>query len=119
MAKKENRVTPIRITDPDKGTVYELDFSRQSVRFAEGRGFKISELLEYPQSNIPAFWYYAFRKNHGDMSRKQTDEMLEELGGLTPEMLERLVQLYQAPNASLIANEDDDERKNSRLMVEM
>lgn len=119
MAKKDKRVEPIRITDPESGAVYVLEFSRQSVRFAESRGFKISELLDFPQTNIPAFWYYSFRKNNGDVSRAQTDAILEDMGGLSPAILERLVQLYQAPNESLIADSDDDKRKNSRFMVEM
>ena len=119
MAKKDNRVTPIRITDPESGEAYVLEFSRQSVKFAEARGFKISELLDFPQTNIPAFWYYAFRKNHGEMSRAQTDALLDEMGGITSEVLERLVQLYNAPTESLIASSDEAERKNSRFLVEM
>lgn len=53
MAKNENKVLPMKITDPDTGEVYVLEFSRESVRFAEQRGFKISELLDFPQTNIP------------------------------------------------------------------
>lgn len=119
MTKKEKRINPIRITNSESNEVYVLEFSRQSVKFAENRGFKISELLDFPQTNIPAFWYYAFRKNHGEMSRAQTDALLDEMGGLTSEVLERLVQLYNAPSESLIASSDEAERKNSRFLVEM
>ena len=56
MAKTDNKVSPIRITDPETNDTYVLEFSRESVRFAEQRGFKISELLDFPQSNIPAFF---------------------------------------------------------------
>lgn len=92
--------------------------ARESVRFAEMRGFKISELTDYPQTNIPALFYYAFRKNHKNISRNQADAMLDELGGLTTEVIERLVQLYNLPNESLILL-DESERKNSKLTVEL
>lgn len=118
MAKKDvERVNPIRITDPDTNDVYTLEFSRESVKFAEARGFKIGELLDYPQTNIPALFFYAFRMHHQNVARANTDKLLDSLGGLTENELFRLVSLYQAPNEALISG--DDKRKNSRLMVEM
>ena len=83
MAKNENKVLPMKITDPDTGEVYVLEFSRESVRFAEQRGFKISELLDFPQTNIPNLFFYAFRKNHKNVARDKTDKFLDELGGLS------------------------------------
>lgn len=118
MAKNENKVNPIRITDPDTSEVFVLEFSRESVRFAEQRGFKITELTDFPQTNIPAFFFYAFRMHHKNVARAKTDAMLEELGGLTTAMLERLVQLYNVPNESLIATEEGG-AKNARLTVEL
>lgn len=95
-----------------------LEFSRESVRFAEQRGFKITELTDFPQTNIPALFYYAFRKNHKNISRGQADDMLEEMGGLTTELIERLVQLYNVPNESLILT-DESGRKNGKWTVEL
>ena len=117
MAKNENRVAPIKITD-GKGNTYELDFSRESVKFAESRGFDISNLLTFPQTNIPALWYYAFRKNHKNVARNKTDELLDAIGALKTEELERLVQLYNQPNEALILA-NGEERKNSQITVEM
>lgn len=114
----ENRVKPIRINDPETKETYVLEFSRDSVRFAEMRGFKISELTDFPQINIPAFFFYAFRKNHKNVAREKTDRILEELGGLTPAEIGRLVELYNQPNESLIITEEEG-RKNSRLTVEL
>lgn len=118
MDKIENKVAPMRITDPDTGEVYVLEFSRDSVRFAEQRGFKITELTDFPQMNIPAFFFYAFRKNHKSLSRDKADKLLADLGGLMPAEIERLVQLYNQPNESLIMM-DEGGRKNSRLTVEL
>ena len=118
MAKNENKINPMCITDPDTGETYVLEYSRESVRFAEQRGFKISELLDYPQTNITALFFYAFRKNHKHIARDKTDRLLEDLGGLTAKEIGRLADLYNQPNESLIVAEET-ERKNCRLTVEM
>lgn len=118
MARNENRVKPMVIT-LKSGEQYTLEFSRDSVKFAEDRKFNISELLDYPQTNIPALWFYAFRKNHKNMARSQTDKILmEEMGGLTKEEIERLVQLYNQPTESLVIV-DESGRKNSAVTVEL
>ena len=115
----ENKLNPIKITDPETNETYVLEFSKESVKFAEERRFNISELLDYPQTNIPALWFYAFRKNHKNVARNQTDKLLEELGGLTKDEIARLVQLYNEPANSLLIMEDEDSRKNVRLTVEL
>lgn len=38
MAKNENKVLPMKITDPDTGEVYVLEFSRESVRVCGTEG---------------------------------------------------------------------------------
>ena len=118
MSKSERKVNPMRITDPDTNDVYVLEFSRESVRFAEQRGFKISELTDFPQTNIPALWFFAFRKNHKEVARDKTDKLLEELGGLTSREIGRLAELYNQTNESLIISEENG-RKNCRLTVEL
>lgn len=119
MAKEAaKKVNAIVLTDPDSGEQYTLEFSRDSVRYAEQRGFKIGELTDFPQTNIPALFHYAFRKNHKFVSKEKTDKMLEELGGLSPAEIGRLAELYNQPNEALI-NQEEGGRKNSRLTLEM
>ena len=117
MAKNDNRLKPMKITT-ENGETYTLEFSRESVRFAESRGFDINELTKFPQTNIPALFFFAFRKNHRDIARNQADSMLEELGGLTPEEIERLSRLYNEPTESLILTEEGG-RKNAKMTVEL
>lgn len=114
--KTENRVKPMSITFPDTNETYTLDFSRESVRFAESRGFKISELTDFPQTNIPALFFHAFRKNHQNVSRDKTDKMLDAMEGLTPEELGRLVELYNNTNDTLILT-DEGSSKNRKATV--
>ena len=98
MAKADNKVNPMRITDPDTGEVYVLEYSRESVRFAEQRGFKITELTDFPQTNIPALFFYAFRKNHRSLPRDKTDKHHEDHGGLTAAEITRHEEHYNKPN---------------------
>lgn len=115
----QDRVNPLRITDNETGKLYELDFSRESVKFAENRGFKIDEIPVFPVTRIPELFYYAFRKNHKNVARSQTDSLLDDMGGLSSVVLERLVQLYnQAALTHLIAT-DEDAGKNAKVTVEL
>ena len=113
------RVNPIRITDSDTDEVYVLEFSRESVKFAEMRGFKYNEVGDFPQTNVPALFYYAFRKNHKNVPREKTDKLLNELGGLTSEEISRLIALYLQPLGDLIITDEEGRSKNGRLTVEM
>lgn len=114
------RINPLRITDNDTGNTYELDFSRESVAFAEGREFRLEDVTDFPVTKIPALWYYAFRKNHKNVARSQTDALLDKIGGLTDAMLERLLLLYnQAALSNNILQTKEDLEKNARVTVEL
>ena len=76
----QDRVQPVRVNDNKTGMAYELDFSRESVKFAENRGFKVDELTVFPVTRIPELFYYAFRKNHKNVARSQTDALLDGMG---------------------------------------
>lgn len=115
----EERVNPIRITDHDTEKTYELDFSRESVRFAEARGFEPEHISRFPSTKVPELFYYAFRKNHKNMSRSQTDDLLNKIGGLTGEMLARLIDLFRQAGLAHVIALDEDMEKNSKVTVEM
>lgn len=113
-------VEPIRITDNDTGKVYELDFSRESVKFIERQGFKVEETFDFPNVNIPKLFYFAFRKNHRNVSLQQATDLLEKMGGLTEKIATRLVDLYnQATMANNVIQTDEDLEKNSHVVVEL
>ena len=117
---KEERIEPIKITDKDTNETYELDFSRESVRFVEAQGFKIDETFDFPNTNIPKLFFYAFRKNHKKMAKNQTDALLDKMGGLTGKIAERLVLLYQqATTSNNIIQDDEDLIANPHVTVEL
>ena len=115
----EIKVNPIKITDHTTDITYELDFSRESIEFMERQNFKIDETLDFPVTNIPKLFFYAFRKNHRKLAKNQTDALLKKLGGLTPNMIERLIQLYNQAAMSNNIQDEEDLEKNSEATVEM
>lgn len=116
MAKE--KINPIVLTDEETGRRYTLEFNRESVRYAESKGFSVDKLSDAPMTMIPALFYYAFRMHHRNMSKEQTDKILfEKLGGLPEGMLTRLGELYNAPFMALLATEDEGEKENPRMTV--
>lgn len=119
MATKEinEKVKPIILTDTEEGTEYTLEFNRESIKFAEMRGFDISDVAKYPMSKLPELFYYAFRMHHKSVSKEKTDRILfDYLGGMPDGMAERLGELYSSPFDAL---RNENTGKNSRMTVEM
>ena len=115
----ERNIKPI-ILKFDDGREYTLEFNRESVKFAESRGFDINELTKFPMTRLPELFYYAFRMHHRNVSRAETDRiLLDELGGLPQGMFERLGELYGAPFQALSREATDGDAKNLGVTVEM
>ena len=108
-------VKPIVVKDDETGLEYTLEFTRESVKFAESRGFKVSDVADYPMSKIPELWFYAFRANHKNVARAKTDALLDGLGGIPDGLLERLGELYAAPFSALT---DGQTEENPRVTVQ-
>ncbi len=115
----EERINPVRITDCDTGNVYELDFSRESVRFAEQRGFKLEEVNDFPVTKFSELFYFALRKNHKSLSKEKADKLYEKLGGMTEKLLIRLIQLYQQAAVSNNLQDEEELEKNEHVTVEL
>lgn len=124
MSENLDRVLPIRLTDnkgiiKDAGDMYELDFSRDSVAFAEAHGFKPEDVVDFPVTNISKLFFYAFRKNHRNVPREKTDKFMEAWGGVPEKVLKRLIALYNQAAMSNNVQIDEDAEKNETATVEM
>ena len=108
-------IKSIFLTDKEEGETYELNFSRDSVRFAEQRGFILEDVLKFKATLVPELWFYAFRMHHKNKARNQTDALLDKIGG----MLERLMLLYQQAQLSNAVQSDEELAKNETVTVEM
>ena len=107
-------VKPIIVKDDETGLEYTLEFNRESVKFAEARGFKINDVADYPMTKIPELWFYAFRMHHKNVARAKADALLDGLGGIPDGLLERLGELYAAPFSALT---DGQTEENPRVTV--
>ena len=113
-------VNPIRISDEKSGKVYELDFDRAAVAFAEDHEFILEDVTKYPETKFKEFFYYAFRMHHRDVSRGQTNAIYDRLGGFSAEFLERLASLYrQAQLSNNVVSTTADMGKNGGMTVEL
>jgi hypothetical protein len=111
-------VKPIIIHDDVNKRDYTLEFNRESVSFAEMHGFKTDDIDECAMTRIPELFYYAFRMHHMNVSREKTDKILfEDLGGATPELIERLAQLFTEPYRALY--NATGKSKNPRVTMEL
>ena len=118
MSDRKEPVRPLVLRDTETGMTYTLEFSRDTVRYAEGRGFKYADVADFPMTGIYDLFWYAFRMHHKNISREKTDRIIDDWGGIEniPEgVLERLGQLYAAPFDTL----RDDEERPPKVTVEL
>lgn len=113
------RIKSVKLTDNDSGEQYELDFSRDAVKFAEDRGFKLEDVPDYPATKIPEMFFYAFRMHHKNKSRQQTDALLEKMHGLTPAVVTRLGELFQQAQFSNNLQDEEELEGNAAVTVEL
>lgn len=125
MAEKKNNAVendevlkPVVITDQTTNAIYVLEFNRDSVKFAEQRGFDINQFgSKVMLSAIEELFFYSFRMHQPKMSKADTDKILyEKLGGVPEGLVERLAQLYLVPFNTLLRNEESI--KNSKMTVD-
>lgn len=115
-----DKVKPITLTDNETGEKYVLEFSRDSVKFAEQRGFDIDDVKKYPMTKVPELFFYAFRMHHKSISLERANRILfDDLHGLPEGTIERLINLYIAPFDALIDTSDEGDEKNARMTVEL
>ena len=121
MANKEvnEQVKPVIIHDTEAGVDYTLEFDRESIKYAESRGFDMDDVGKFPMTKLPELFFYAFRMHHRNVSREKTDRILfDDLGGLPEGVAERLGALYAAPFEAL-SQKKDKQAKNPKVTVEL
>ena len=109
------KVNPIIIKDADNKREYTLEFDRDSVRFAENRGFKLEQVDDYPMTKVPEFFWYAFRMHHKNVAMNQAEEILKQIGGMNEKIAKRLIELW-VQTYSTLGYEDE---KNPNMTVEL
>lgn len=95
------------------GKIYELTFTRESVRQMERSGFKIQDLLNgaTPATSYKQLFDGAFLARNKKLNRHKIDEIYEHLGDKT-DLITALAELYGATLETLTdtASEDDGKK---------
>ena len=111
------KVNPIIIHDHENDRDYTIEFDRDSIKFAEQRGFKIRDVDDYPMTKLPEFLWYGLRMHHKNVSLNQAEKLLDRMGGMSEAMGRRMAELWTAPYDAL--NPDDGDEKNLSVTVEI
>lgn len=90
---------------------YTLEFNRKSIETMEKQGFVVTDLTTKPVTVIPTLFAGAFLVHHKFMKREDIDEIYSHIGN-KEELLGKLVEMYNEPIETLIADNEDEESKN-------
>lgn len=94
-----------QITFEHEGRNYTLEFTKNSVRQMERRGFVIDEIASKPMTVIPNLFAGAFLSKHPQMKREKIDELYEAFGD--KQLLVRaLVDMYSETIEGLLDESD-------------
>lgn len=95
----------------ERGKEYVLEFTRKSVERIERQGFKISEIAEFPATNIPMLFHAAFNANYSYVRREEADKIYayqKNKQGLT----NYLTEMYAETLNTIIGDEDAYDSEN-------
>ena len=110
-------VKPIRLKF-ENGEEYILEFDAETIDYAESIGFDPDDFNKKAQSATTTFFNLSFRMHHPELTKEDTNRILyEDLGGLSQEMINRLIALYNKPYNELMNK--SGKPKNAKLTVVM
>lgn len=99
----------------ENGKDYTLEFTRDSVRYAESRGFRIDEFEEKVLTNTENLFYFAFKAHHPEVTTEEAYKILyDEFGGLSSDEVRNLVEDYVETYTALI---NEESPKKSRKVT--
>ena len=89
-----------------EGKDYTLEYTRQSVKTMENRGFVAGKILDAPMTVLPDLFYGAFLANHKYIDRKVVDEIFDRMLDKKA-LVETLTQMYNEPLEALMSDGDE------------
>lgn len=101
-----------------KGTKYFLEYTKNTVRIMEGRGFDVKDITEQQKlvTAIPMLWQGAFLAHHNPVDktvknpvdRKLAEEIFDRTTGKS-ELIAKLTNMYLEQVTSILDEPDEDE----------
>lgn len=89
------------------GKDYRLEYTKETVKMMEDKGFIPSRILEAPVTYLPELFRGAFLANHRYTNRKVIDEIFEKMKGKA-ELVNVLIEMYNEPIKALTADDGDE-----------
>ena len=117
MAKTIEITKPVTIEID--GNTYTLEFNRNSVVAAEKAGFRADLIGDMPNTMLPLLFYAAFKMHQPKNTPKETDDILERIGGLNAALVNRLSELYAIPTQALIRTDDYDDGTEKNFKISL
>jgi hypothetical protein len=107
-------MSKIKLTHKDK--YYILEFSRNTARSIEERGFNLESVATQPNKMIPLLIQGAFMKNHPTVKAVKVEEIFLAQKGRAG-LVNALAEMYAETVSSLIGEEEDDEKNATWEMI--
>ena len=95
-----------QITFEYEGKSYTLEYTKNSVRAMERRGFIADEIDTKPMTTIPELFAGAFLANHSTVRREKIDKIYEALNGKQRLVL-ALIEMYNETLEYLVDEVDE------------
>lgn len=88
------------------GKDYCLEYTRQTVKRMEDRGFVAARIIEAPMTILPELFAGSFQANHKYTDRKVIDAIYDRMQD-KKQLVETLTQMYNEPIEALMADGDE------------
>lgn len=115
------RVEPIRLVfdeNTPEEKEYVIEFNRKTCADAEKGGFSAEKVETEILTQIPLLFFYGLKMHHPDIKKSESDKLLfDDLGGISKELIERLIELYGSPYKTLF--NETGKPKNPRMTVRL
>lgn len=98
-----------QITFEFEGKEYTLEFTRNTVRQMERRGFVADDITTRPMTVLPDLFAGAFLANHGQLKREKIDKIYPFMGD-KQKLIGALTDMYNETIESLL--DEPEEGKN-------
>lgn len=89
------------------GKDYCLEYTKDSVKQMEAKGFRVESVLEAPMTMLPELFAGAFKANHEFTGRKIINDIFEAMGNRN-ELYNTLITMYREQVNALFEEPDED-----------
>lgn len=95
-----------QITFEYEGKDYTLEYTRNSVRTMERRGFISDDIVAKPMTVVPDLFAGAFLSKHPQVKREKIDKIYDSLNGKS-KLITALIEMYNDTIETLLGDDED------------